>query len=333
MGKPTRRHHFVPQFYLRGFASGGQVHCARLANGSQFSQSVDRAAMETDLYRLEGHPDGPDAFEKAMASSTEAEASVALRQLTVAGVRSLSLEQRASMAQFIALQAVRGPEASRNLAAVRTQMVRLEVGYGGRANVADWAQKRFGKTISDQQAQELWDLVNSPLDEQRRLPPEMHVQHVVGLMEELWPYIMGRPWLLIRFQKRSLFTSDCPVGLVRSEEDWENPFMGVGFATAWGITVPLSRKLGLLLCDPMQIEDMVDFEFVAHGKADYETKGTTAYARLFNEHTAGAASEWLFCHPDDAAILPDPLPTPNLVSMRMSGVPEVFTERSPFAKE
>lgn len=109
--------------------------------------------------------------------------------------------------------------------------------------------------------------------------------------------------------------------------------MGVGFANAWGITVPLSRKLGLLLCDPMQIADIVDFEHVANGKVDYETKGTTAYARMFNGHTASSASEWLFCHPNDAQILPDPLPERNLVSMRMSGVPKTFSERSPFAKD
>lgn len=333
MGKPARRHHYVPQFHLRGFASEGQIHCARLANGSQFSQSVNRAAMETDLYTLDGHPDGSDAFEKAMASSTEVEASAALRQLATHGVRSLFLEQRASMAQFIALQAVRGPETSRNMAAVRAQMERLEVGYGGRANVADWAKKRLGRSISEEQVQTLWDSVNSPLDEQLRLPPEQHIQEVVGLMEELWPYIMGRPWLLVRFEKRSLITSDCPIGLVRSEEDWETPYMGVGFANAWGITVPLSRKLGLLLCDPMQIADIVDFEHVANGKVDYETKGTTAYARMFNGHTASSASEWLFCHPNDAQILPDPLPERNLVSMRMSGVPKTFSERSPFAKD
>lgn len=333
MDKPSRRHHFVPQFYLRGFALDGKVHCVRLANGAQFAQSVDRAAMETDLYSLSGHPDGMDAFEKAMAATTESNASDALKLIAERGIRALTLEQRASVTQFIALQAVRGPETSRTLAMASSQMNRLEIGYGGRDNVADWAQKRLGRAISEEQAQALWDSVNSPMDTQRKLPPELHVTHIIELMKKLWPYIMGRPWLLVRFAKRSLLTSDSPVGLVPSEEDWEDAHMGVGFATASGITVPLSRRLGLLLCDPMQVSDMLDFEQVANGRSDFEVAGTTAYAHLFNEHTAMSASEWLFCHPEDVEVLPSPLPEANPIAMQMSGVPDTFPERSPFAKD
>lgn len=333
MSKPTRRHHYVPQFYLREFASDGQVHCVRLENGARFNQSVSRAAMETDLYTLASHPDGPDVFEKAIASSIETDASVALKQMMHHGVRSISFEQRVSISQFIALQAARGPEMSRTIAAIEGMAVRLEVGYGGRENVAKWVKSRLRTNITEEAAQALWDSVNKPADTKRKTAPEIHVHNMVHLLEQLWPYIMGRPWMLIRFTQRSLFTSDAPIGLVPSEEDLENPFGGVGFATAAGITVPLSRKMGLLLGDPMNIADLVDFEFVASGKADYNIKGTAAFAHLFNDHTAGSASEWLFCHPDDAHLLPDPLPTQKLVSIQMHGLPETFEERSPFARD
>ena len=70
----ARRHHTVPQFYLRGFSEDDQLTMVQLPGDRRFSQSVRKAAVEIDFYKIEGHEDGEDVFEKAL-SSVEARAS------------------------------------------------------------------------------------------------------------------------------------------------------------------------------------------------------------------------------------------------------------------
>jgi hypothetical protein len=77
------------------------------------------------------------------------------------------------------------------------------------------------------------------------------------------------------------------VSLIGNPQD--EAWKGVGFMTAWGITFPLTRKLGLLMNDPMVtieglgIEDSRVQEIraaVLRGEADGAQKGTTAMEKL-----------------------------------------------------
>ncbi|HEY5181304.1 MAG TPA: DUF4238 domain-containing protein, partial [Dermatophilaceae bacterium] len=70
----AKRHHTVPQFYLRGFADGERIATVRLPGDQPFVQSVRKAASEMNFYSIAGHEDGPDVFEKLL-SSIEGEAS------------------------------------------------------------------------------------------------------------------------------------------------------------------------------------------------------------------------------------------------------------------
>ncbi|MGY4650496.1 hypothetical protein [Mycobacterium sp. URHB0021] len=46
------------------------------------------------------------------------------------------------------------------------------------------------------------------------LPPIAHIAQIIESANILLPYIAGRPWTLVRFNRRPLVTSDFPVALI-----------------------------------------------------------------------------------------------------------------------
>ncbi len=153
------------------------------------------------------------------------------------------------------------------------------------------------------------------------MAPIAHIQQIIDGAEHLMPFIMSRPWKLVRFSRRSLLTCDSPVGLVPDPD--AEPWLGVGFATAWGITFPLTRKLGLIMSD---VKPMIDFKYpvenVRAGKMDSVESGTTAMEKFINETTVRSASEYLYLHPEDESFLPSKLPKPRLSNIAVPGFDE-----------
>lgn len=156
----AKRHHTVPQFYLRGFSEASQVGTVRLPGDRRFLQSIRKAAAETGFYNVEGHPDGPDVFEKIL-SEIEGEAAAVLLKIEQ-GSWPLDQRDRDCLAYYIAVQAVRGPEQRRNMEFVAAQFARLEVGHGGRANVATWVQRNYGVSVNEEQSEEIWHQATQP---------------------------------------------------------------------------------------------------------------------------------------------------------------------------
>src|SRR5690606_13290241 len=138
-----------------------------------------------------------------------------------------------------------------------------------------------------------WDEATQPGGPPIAFSNLTHIQNAVETATELTPYLATRPWALVRFERRSLITSDAPSSLVRHPDD--EPWLGVGSATAWGVTFPLTRKLGLLMSDPMAVLGGLEAndprvqqlrEMVLAGRIDRVQSGTTAMEKLFNQHTA-----------------------------------------------
>lgn len=320
----AKRHHTVPQFYLRGFAANDQVGTVRLPGVHRFLQPVRKAASENNFYSVEGHEDGPDIFEKLLAG-IEGEVAGVFEKI-VDGVWPLGPSDRMALAAFIALQAVRGPDQRRNMEHISAQVTRLEIGFGGRAGVKDWVERNFGRTPTEAQSEKIWEQATQPDGPPIRVSSVAHLKQMAELSEALLPYIAGRPWVLVRFNKRSLITCDTPVGLVRRQDEGDDdPWEGVGFMTAWGITYPVTRKIGLVLSDPMILADRVPVERVRDGKMDLAVEGSTAHEKFINGSTVESAGEWLYHHPDDTRFVPSDLPDPSPVTLRMAGGPETFS--------
>jgi hypothetical protein len=326
----AKRHHTVPQFYLRGFAAGEQIATVALPGDRRFVQSVRKAASETHFYTVPDAVDGPDVFEKRLAD-LEGEAARVL-ELIERGVWPLVEDDRFALAFFIAVQAGRGPEQRRNMEHVAAQVARLEIGHGGREGVKRWVKDKRGIDVSDEEVEVIWEQATRPEGPPIRMSAIAHIEQILELSLELEKYTSGRPWTLVRFDRRSLITSDSPVGLVAHAEAEPSFYSGLGFMTAWGITYPLTRKLGLLMSDPMVFDGAVPVERVRAGEFDHVEFGTTKLEKFFNLHTAFNASQWIYHHPEDERFVPETLPTANPVTIRISGTPQTFSGEPTFER-
>ncbi|MXS73637.1 hypothetical protein CSIV_12180 [Microbacterium sp. CSI-V] len=124
------------------------------------------------------------------------------------------------------------------------------------------------------------------------------VKQIVTTTQGLLAYISVRPWTVHGFDQRSLIVSDSPVGLIPHPDDEDdNPWGGVGFMGACGITFSLTRKAGIMMSDPMAFADIVPVGRVRAGHFDQTMQGTTAVEKLFNEMTVRGAREWVCHHP------------------------------------
>jgi hypothetical protein len=316
----AKRHHTVPRFYLRGFAANDRITTVRLPGDQRFAQSVNDASVAKNFYAVEGHDDGDDVIERALSQVEGATAEVF--KAVAGGTWPLSYDDRIALGYFIALQATRVPAQRRTADHIARQMLRLQVGMGGKAGIRQ-ELANLGYEVTDGLVETLWKEATRPEGPPIQRPNIEHITQMLELAEALLKYIVGRPWLLVRFDRRSLITSDAPVGLVRNAKD--APGYGVGYMTAWGITFPLSRKLGLLLADPELLIDLqIPVEEAHHGRADTVKVGTTELERFFNGYTVANASEWLFHHPDDEKFVPRELPEPTPVTIAMSGMGREF---------
>lgn len=325
-GNTAKLHHYVPQGYLRGFATVQErITAVPLERTrSSFTTSVKNVAARTHFHTIPGAEE-PDGFEKIL-SRVEGDVIGIIRRME-GGEFPLSEENRSTVSFYLALQAVRGPDTRKTIERLQAKMVRLEVGAGGRRNVRRWIKENLGFDATADQEQRIWDEATQPGGPPITISVAAHISHMVDTADHLAKYLATRPWSLVRFEKRSLITCDSPVSLIRNPKD-DDFYSGVGFATAWGITVPLTRKLGLLMSDPMVIIERLDPSDpmiqeirtrVMSGSLDRVEVGTTAMERLFNEHTAESAREYIYCHPDDKKFVPSELHEPTLINMDVKG--------------
>lgn len=322
MGEVAKLHHTVPQFYLRGFANDAErITTVRLPGDRRYTSRIKNTAATNHFYSIDGHPDGTDVFETAL-SEMEGAAAAVLRVIE-GGTWPLSEKQRGTLGTFMAVQSVRGPDHRRSMQYIAAQMAKLEVRVSGGENIQQWAKRTYGVELDDDEAKSVWQQATQPSGPPITISPRQHIAQMVNTAVKLLPSILGRPWTLSRFSRRSLITCDSPVGLISAEGS--EPWQGVGFATAWGITFPLTRKLGLLMGD---VKPMIEFHYpvekVRAGRLDSVESGTTATEKCINESTVRSASEYVYLHPDDVSFVPSLLPEPRLsnLSVPWQNVPE-----------
>lgn len=317
----SKRHHTVPKFYLNGFGSSNsdvktpQIGAAGL-NGKRLLIPTTHATVRTNFYALPGHPDGADVFEKDL-SRLEAEASAVIRK-AVGRTWPLSRNDREILGTFFTFQFLRGPDTRMSMdqmhATVLSQVI-TQMGAGGVRSMLGRAGKEFDDDVVDRFVQQ----AKHPDGITMETTSVGHIRHILELVPDLVRYFVGRPWYLVKFNRKKLLTCDTPVALVRDPE-LDGVFAGVGLMTAWGISVPLTREVGLLLGDLRALAEekagrktpAALMDEILNGKHDHEIAGSTKMAGLFNSHTISNARNWVFHHPNDADLLPDDLPTPRI---------------------
>src|SRR5664279_1708043 len=99
------------------------------------------------------------------------------------------------------------------------------------------------------------------------------------------------PWIVVRYSRKSLATSDTPVVLVPRRSDFERR-VGTGIGTAAELYVPISRRVGLCM------GDLPDPE-LGQEPETYERQGTSNTSRWMNIETVRNARRVVFHHPGD----------------------------------
>lgn len=103
-----RKHHYVPQWYLRQFGTKREIAAYNKRTGAFSVINPKDAAFEVGLYDLD-HPQLPRwAFEKVL-SNVENHAAPAVRKVIRSGLSALTDEEREDIAAFVATQQLRVP--------------------------------------------------------------------------------------------------------------------------------------------------------------------------------------------------------------------------------
>src|SRR5688572_11752443 len=145
----SKRHHTVPNFYLKGFGSPGskpKIGAVSLGDGRRLVMPTSDATVWKNFYALDGHPDGADVFEKDL-SQLEGDASAVIRK-AVEGSWPLSREDREILGTFLTFQFLRGPDTRNSLGQMHGTVLSKVITQMGTDGVRDTLSKA-GKEFDD----------------------------------------------------------------------------------------------------------------------------------------------------------------------------------------
>lgn len=309
----SKLHHYVPQGYLRGFATNKERISVIPLNESRrtFTTNIRNVAARSHFHTLEGI-DEPDVMEKGYAE-TEGTCLPLIRRLA-RGELSLDRSERFHLSFYIALQAVRGPFMREIRDDMAHKTLTMSLKYLGEEGLTNNVKSRHPEYTEDEVEAEvtrLQYLADNPDSITVSHPNSTHIFTDLDTAQHLVPYILYRPMQVYVFDRPCLITSDRPVTLVPPADAPE--WRGVGFANAAGVLFPLSRRAGLVLPDISSI--VVDRashgfsvdeakELVWSGFADRVEEGDSAMEQMFNVNTIQWAHEYVYHHPDDAKFVP-----------------------------
>ena len=300
----AKYHHINPRFVLAWFADEDErIRTIRLPERTGRTSRVDKTGGENHLNSIPGHPSGSDVFERGLGEGIETETSRLFERIAK-GEWPLPQTDRDTLAEFIALQMLRGPERRRQMESAAGELFSKAAGQLGRERFGEWATDTLEGTLTSAAIEELWLAVTSP---DGFVLPQSARDHI-NMMGEVTGGVAGflgyRAWTLVRFTDRALITSDAPVSLVAHEQS--GSWMGVGVQNARLVLYPMTRRIGLAMRNPHDDRHSTD-ELIARartGVLDDEVVGTQREEQLINLWTALHAVGNIFHHPDDTQFVP-----------------------------
>ena len=303
----AKRHHQVPQFYLRQFADEDeQVTVVRFGEPARtFTAAVKNVAVETGFYDVDWLGDERRGELERFLGKVEGAAAQSLQ--TVLSGKAPTLEDRYNLSAWIALQYVRGRGGRANSIDLQKLFVRAELAVRGEKDFTD-RMRGLGADNAEQD----WDRVvlRGELADPRTARLQ-HTRTMLKIARMIAPLYAGAHWRIVRFGRRKLITSDQPVCLWQEPDS--NPEPGIGLATADIVSIPLSRDT--LLSIMPRVQDQ--------GLSQYPP--TTQLFKGAMANTWQHADEMLIHHPGDE--LPPWLPSrsPALGTLELPDI-EQFVE-------
>jgi hypothetical protein len=218
----ARRHHYIPKFYLKGFAvarkRSRQLIVFDKESCTTFPAATDNVAVEMDFNRveIEGYP--PDVVEKEM-SKFETEAAAALERI-VAAKSIRQTEDRSYLLNLIGLLAVRNPRHRERWRDFQERIAKRIMSLAT-ATPERWASQVARAQAAGYMSKDAdtdYTKLRKFLKEEQykiRVGTESHIRNELEAHEAILPYLFKRKWALLKCESNSggFVTSDHPVCL------------------------------------------------------------------------------------------------------------------------
>lgn len=220
----ARNHHYLSQFYLKGFTDGrskkSKLAVLDCAEAKSFETKPRNVGSIRDFNRVDVEGVDPNAIEKAL-SGLEGSVATAIKHIEES--QAFCGENRTLVLNLIASMAIRNPAMRDNMRGFRVQIAErimdLALASEERWNRQVEQMKAAGYDVGDVSYESIKEFHESKryVIEVAR---EFHIDMEFKVIEAVLPYLSARGWkLLIRDTGAGAFiTSDRPVVLF-----WNNP--------------------------------------------------------------------------------------------------------------
>ena len=255
-GNNARKHHWVPQCYLKGFTSdrnkSTQLYVVDGETRKSFRTPAANVAAQRDFNRVELDGHHPNSIEFAL-SGFETCVSEALDRIEAIGNISVK-DDRLLVLNLIALLAVRNPRMRENMRGTRERLSEVIMdtllSSKERWSAAIEKAKTAGyvkTTRADDGYDEMRAFVEKG-DYTIEIPTTDHVLSEFDQLDEILPYLVARKWTVFVADTKSggFITCDHPVILKWDGTQEREPRSPPGFALrGTEVVFPLSRRLAL----------------------------------------------------------------------------------------
>jgi hypothetical protein len=282
-----RKHHLVPRSYLVRWAVENQIRVTETSTAKSYITSPERAAKETDFYRIETEdPDfAPPLLFEAALGEFEGRAQPCLDVLVSDGPDALGPQQALDTGIYLGLQYARG------------RAVRQQIQQASHLAAVAWVEaipddkvaeilQRQGTDATPEAVARAKEAINALSEGKIRASPVRSslVAMAMDMGLKLWPFFLARRWKVLH-SSLPLITSDEPVAMIGGPGS--NRRVLSGHATARVATFPLDPHHLLAMFHPGLRLDAT--ALVSELTADE--------ARQLNIETASNSYRWCFERP------------------------------------
>jgi len=235
-----RKHHYVPQFYLRGFADAeNQLFTVDAKAPRCFNSSPEGIAAERDFNRIDAEGVPPDALEKEIAKLEGAIAPSIQRVRSEASFGQDSV-YRDDIINLITLLAVRNPRKRKDMDCLLTGLFQAMI------SMPFESKERWEAVVAQMKEGGQWPK-DAPTDfeghkkfveeNKDKLRPHKNLQLEMELdqLTQMYPYFDARRWRILKAGEETggFVTTDHPVCVHRSGEGIN---YGQQFAPGYGLS-------------------------------------------------------------------------------------------------
>ncbi len=218
MNEP-RKHHFIPQCYLRNFSVGEkrkQVFLIDAVRNIECKTSIVNVAQRRDFNRVNINGIEPNYFEKNF-SKFEEKVSCSIKLLMDSDV--FKNDVKDNILNLIALLAVRSPQKRNSFAKSYAQTIKIimELSLATRQRWEGYMEKfSVEQRVSYEIAKDFFESERYTIS----TPRETHIRDELKMMDTILPYLYARKWQLLKSNSKTgiFFTSDNPVVI-----NWNEP--------------------------------------------------------------------------------------------------------------